>query len=166
MKLDFLYGVCMGGKYYRDVSRLQALREGLETIKEAVGADVYLLGCGCPLQAGLGLVEAMRIGLDTGSPIFRAVPLLGRLVNTFCYRQARRNISARSFLHQRWWNNDPDCLLVSDKQQLHPVEREAFVSLLVMTGGQIFLGDSLKNITEEQVEKYLRALFSFKDKAL
>ena len=35
-----------------------------------------------------------------------------------------------------------------------------------MTGGQIFLGDSLKNITEEQVEKYLRALFSFKDKAL
>ena len=37
---------------------------GMEAIREAVGPDVTLLGCGAPFGPMLGLVEAMRIGPD------------------------------------------------------------------------------------------------------
>lgn len=160
LKVDFLYQACMGGVYHRSMSRLQALREGLRVVREAAGATAYLLGCGCPLEAGVGLVDAMRIGLDTGQPLTRRIPVLGGLINSFSYRQARRNILARSFMHQKWWNNDPDCILVSAGQHLPEVEIEAMVELVRRVGGQVFVGDSLKELTEERIEKYLRPSLS------
>ena len=159
LKLDFLYGACMGEKYSKNVSRLQALRLGLELIREEAGEDVYILGCGCPIEAGVGIVDAMRIGLDTGSPLTRTIPLVGSLINDFCYRRARQNAEARSFMHEKWWNNDPDCILVAKGQRLHATEKEAMTSMVIRIGGQIFLSDSLKEITDEDIEKYIRPMF-------
>ena len=159
LKLDFLYGACMGEKYSKNVSRLQALRLGLKLIRETAGEDVYILGCGCPIEAGVGIVDAMRIGLDTGSPLTRTIPLIGSLINDFCYRRARQNAEARSFMHAKWWNNDPDCILVAKGQRLHATEKEAMTSMVRRIGGQIFLSDSLKEVTDEDIEKYIRPMF-------
>ena len=33
-------------------------------IREAIGPDAYLLGCGAPILPSVGLVDAMRVGPD------------------------------------------------------------------------------------------------------
>ena len=41
--------------------RGQAYRSGLSLIREVVGPEVYLVGCGAPLLPSVGLVDAMRV---------------------------------------------------------------------------------------------------------
>ena len=60
-KLDFLYGGALPGPRARDVTSVQAYRSGLELIREAVGPDAYLLGCGAPILPSVGLVDGMRV---------------------------------------------------------------------------------------------------------
>ena len=47
-----------------DVSGVEAYRHGLRVIREAIGPDAYLLGCGAPILPSVGLVDAMRVGPD------------------------------------------------------------------------------------------------------
>ncbi|HEV8190975.1 MAG TPA: glycoside hydrolase family 36 protein, partial [Ktedonobacterales bacterium] len=66
LKLDFLASAALPGhRYDVHMSRMRALRAGLELIREIVGNDVYILACGCPLLSGVGIVDAMRIGPDS-----------------------------------------------------------------------------------------------------
>ena len=44
-------------------------------MREAAGEDVTLLGCGCPLGAAVGHVDAMRASADAGPSWLPALPL-------------------------------------------------------------------------------------------
>lgn len=48
LKIDFLYAACLegNGKYDLSMSRAQAMDLALQTIRNAAGPDVYLIGCG------------------------------------------------------------------------------------------------------------------------
>jgi alpha-galactosidase len=94
LKLDFLYGGALGGA--------AAYRSGLELIREVVGPDVHLVGCGAPLLPSVGLVDAMRVSPDTfheggedGSTGLRGLMPL----------------AARAWQQGRLWVNDPDCVV-------------------------------------------------------
>ncbi len=107
-KIDFVYaGALEGERADRSVHGVEAYRRGLRLIRDAIGADAYLLGCGAPILASVGLVDAMRVSPDTAphyepedgdlsQPSQRAAALTGR---------------ARAWQHGRFWANDPDCLL-------------------------------------------------------
>ncbi len=73
-KLDFLYTAAQpGNRHDAKMTRAQALRRGLEIIRETVG-EKTILGCGAPLAPSVGVVDAMRIGPDvaiTWEPIFK-----------------------------------------------------------------------------------------------
>ena len=65
LKLDFLYAAALKGEYRDNTkTRAQVMRMGMEALREAVGQQVTLLGCGAPLGSMIGFVEAMRIGQD------------------------------------------------------------------------------------------------------
>lgn len=64
LKLDFLYAAALPGKRYKNENREDAYREALRVIREAVGEDIYILACGAPIIASLGLVDGLRIGPD------------------------------------------------------------------------------------------------------
>lgn len=68
LKIDFLYAACLegSGKYDLSMSRAQAMHIALHTIREAAGRSVFLIGCGCPIANGIGIVDAMRVSADTG----------------------------------------------------------------------------------------------------
>jgi alpha-galactosidase len=68
LKIDFLYAACLegNGKFDPSMSRAQAMHLALQTIRDAAGADVFLIGCGCPIASGIGFVDAMRVSADTG----------------------------------------------------------------------------------------------------
>ena len=64
LKLDFLYAAALPGvRHDAGATRAQALRRGLQAIRDGAG-DAFLLGCGCPFGPAVGLVDGMRIGLD------------------------------------------------------------------------------------------------------
>jgi alpha-galactosidase len=67
LKLDFLYGAALPGVRHLDLPRETAYRNGLKIIREAMGADAYLLSCGAPILPSLGLCDAMRIGPDVAA---------------------------------------------------------------------------------------------------
>jgi alpha-galactosidase len=64
LKLDFLYGGALKGKRHNDMPREAAYRESLRVMRDAMGADAFLLTCGTPILPALGLCDAMRIGPD------------------------------------------------------------------------------------------------------
>lgn len=66
VKLDFLYAGALSGIRHNAMPREQAFRQGLATIREALG-DAYLLTCGTPIIPSLGLCDGMRIGPDVAA---------------------------------------------------------------------------------------------------
>ena len=65
LKLDFLYAAAAEGiRHHPEMTRAETLRRGLEAIRRGAGAGTFILGCGCPLGAAVGIVDGMRIGPD------------------------------------------------------------------------------------------------------
>ncbi|HET6563380.1 MAG TPA: alpha-galactosidase, partial [Marmoricola sp.] len=102
LKLDFLYGGAVPGRRREDVDAVGAYRAGLGLVREVVGPDVYLVGCGAPILPSVGLVDAMRVSPDTfheggedGSTGLRGLMPL----------------AARAWQQGRLWVNDPDCVV-------------------------------------------------------
>jgi alpha-galactosidase len=67
LKLDFLYGAALPGKRHEHVPREAALRRALRVMREAMGPDAFLLGCGVPILPALGICDALRVGPDVWS---------------------------------------------------------------------------------------------------
>ena len=102
LKLDFLYAGAVPGRRHDDVHATAAYRSGLALVREVVGPDVHLVGCGAPLLPSVGLVDAMRVSPDTfheggedGSTGLRGLMPL----------------AARAWQQGRLWVNDPDCVV-------------------------------------------------------
>jgi len=106
-KVDFLFAAAMDGARSRRVTPIQAYREGLDVIRQAAGSS-FILGCGAPLLPSIGFVDGMRVGEDT-APFWK--PDMSSIQGPNAY-YALRNPILRSFMHKKWWLNDPDCLLL------------------------------------------------------
>jgi alpha-galactosidase len=106
-KIDFIYAGALYGKRYADVSPIEAYREALRLIRDAIGPDAYLLGCGAPQLPSIGLVDAMRVSPDI-APSFE--PPEGD-ISMPGQRGAVLNGVSRAFQHGRFWVNDPDCIV-------------------------------------------------------
>ena len=108
-KIDYLFAASVPGRRHdATATRASSLRRGLEIIREAVGDDAFLLGCGAPQVACVGLLGGMRIGPDV-APYWtpKEVDL-----STPSQLNALRNSIARAPFHNRLWLNDPDCLMI------------------------------------------------------
>ena len=156
LKLDFLYAAALNGQYFDDTkTRAQVLRLGMETIRATAGDDTELLGCGVPLGSALGLVDSMRIGADVCGSwkpsyfkmncLFKNEPHMPSAENSI------NNIITRSFLHNRWWVNDPDCLLVREDSDLSLVEIQSLATVIALTGGAVLLSDNLTTLSKDRL---------------
>jgi alpha-galactosidase len=162
LKLDFLYAGALPGRFKDPTkTRAQVLRAGLEAVRAAAGKETYLLGCGCPLGPAIGLVDAMRIGPDVdqhwepsykgGMWFFKNEPDMPSA------RNAIHNSLARAQLQQRWWINDPDCLLLSSRTSsqgppaLTLPEIQSLATVIAMTGGPVLLSDNLPELPPERL---------------
>ena len=122
LKFDFLFAGAMPGTRQKRVTPIQAYREGMRIIRRAAGGD-FVLGCGAPLLPSAGLVDGMRIGEDT-APYWKTKPSGFQGPNAYF---ALKNALMRQFMHRSWWLNDPDCLLLRDREvELAGNERELY----------------------------------------
>ncbi len=139
-KIDFLFAGAMEGERFAAVTPIRAYREGLDVIRRAVGSD-FVLGCGAPLLPSLGRVEGMRVGEDT-APFWN--PALSGIQGPNAYT-ALRNPILRSFMHRRFWLNDPDCLLLRDRDiQLTFREKELYARVCGALDAMLIESDDLE----------------------
>ncbi len=164
LKLDFLASAALlGRRYNAHISRMRALRDGLELIREVVGDEIYILACGSPLLSGVGVVDAMRIGPD-GAPRWlpgsRGVPAVSAdaLVSP-AMQSALRNTLTRAWMHPTLWANDPDCLLLRESEsQLTLDEIRAFATAVALTGGMVLVSDRMAGLTLERLDLLTKLL--------
>lgn len=153
-KIDFLNaGLQAGLRFDRKCSSVEAFRLGLALIREAIGPDAFLLGCGAPLLPCVGVVDAMRISSDVKEAWDD--PVLGFISNGNGHPAAELailNSMTRAHLHGVWWHNDPDCLLVRDtRSSLKVVEIQTLLTVLSLTGGMLLLSDDLTRLKPERL---------------
>lgn len=105
-----------------DKTNIEALRDGTKLVRKAAGPEVFLLGC-CVSQnmrsfgGSFGLLDAMRVGPDTGGDI--GSPHGSRLW----------------FLNGRVWWNDPDCVFVRKNLSM---DRARLNAAWTAISGQLF----------------------------
>jgi alpha-galactosidase len=154
LKLDFLFAAALPGvRHDRGATRAQALRRGLEAIRAGAGDDAFLLGCGCPLQPAVGVVDAMRIGPDVApfwSNWLSRGPLRDR--HGVATKHAIRNTLARAFLHRHWWLNDPDCVMVrAGETRLTGAEVRSLATVIALTDGLLVASDPIDALAPDRL---------------
>jgi alpha-galactosidase len=167
LKLDWLYAAALPGRRHDpQLTRAQALRKGLQAIREGAGEDAFLLGCGCPFGPAVGIVDGMRIGPDVAPhwyPDPFHLPIVRRLVRREMSLPAARNNVRHtlnlSALHRHWWWNDPDCLLARGVDtRLTPEEVRSLVSVIGLSGGMVVDSDDLTRLSPER-QRWTSAIF-------
>ena len=146
VKLDFLYTGALPGRRHEDVTPVAAYRRGLALLREALGNDTYLLGCGAPLLASVGLVDAMRVSADVLNPDDDG-PGHSRL-------RGEQAIVSRAWQHGRFWVNDPDCLVARPGFGL----RHRWADLIDVFGGLRSASDRLEDLDDWGVRTTRRLL--------
>jgi alpha-galactosidase len=137
-KIDFIYAAALDGGRYEDVPAVEAYRRGVRLVRDAIGPDAYLLGCGAPILPSVGLVDAMRVSPDTGP---RYDPPTGDLSQP-SVRAAMLSGAARAFQHGRFWVNDPDCLLARPQVE----RRQEWAAHVARYGGLRGSSDRLRDL--------------------
>lgn len=134
-KLDFLYaGVLRGGRS-ADVTGIQAMREGLQRIRDAAGPNAIINACGAPTLPVIGIADSLRIGPDTAFEGFD--------LNWSAIAAAARNLATRAHLFPLVW-------LDADQAQLRPPyttdEARAAALTAALAGPAYALGDDLTTL--------------------
>jgi len=145
-KIDFCYAAALPGVRFcsRIATRAQALRAGLEAVREGIGPDAFLVGCGCPLAQAVGVVDAMRVSPDVATHWEPRASLPGLEETAVAARNAVRASVLRAPLHRRLWVNDPDCLLLRPSATgLTPEQRTQLAAMIGGTGGFTVVSDDL-----------------------
>lgn len=142
-KLDANYwGAIHGGVHYdKNATRIEAYRRGMEAIRKGAG-DAFLLGCNHPIWPSLGLVHGSRSSMDI-SRDWQSFKHIGR-----------ENL-LRGWQNGRLWWNDPDCLVLLNEDEQHPVPENEFIyhaTAVYATGGMLLSGDDLTKITTAKLD--------------
>jgi alpha-galactosidase len=156
LKIDFVYAAALRGRRYdQNATGIQAYRRGLRIIRETAG-DSFVLGCGAPFAPSVGLVDGMRIGPDVAS-FWQSEH--GGKGSAPALENALRSTLAHWWMHRRLWVNDPDCLLLRQRDShLTLPEVQSWASLVALSGGMILLSDDLSQLEPEREEIIWRVL--------
>jgi len=126
-----------------DKTNIEALRDGARLVRKTAGPEVFLLGC-CVSQnmrsfgGSFGLLDAMRVGPDTGGDI-------GSLHGSRLW-----------FLNGRVWWNDPDCVFVRTKMH---IDRARLNAGWTAIAGQLFyISDWLPDAPTDRLDIIKRCI--------
>ncbi|HML24185.1 MAG TPA: alpha-galactosidase [Aggregatilinea sp.] len=123
------------------LTRIEIWRQVAEMIREEIG-DATWLGCGCPLWASVGLVDAVRIGRDVGV----------QWAGNQSAQSMLRDQATRSFGGGILWQTDPDCILLRERfHHLTDAEVRALAIYAGMSGGLIMTSDALDELSEDRL---------------
>ncbi|MEY2452073.1 MAG: alpha-galactosidase [Acidimicrobiaceae bacterium] len=154
LKLDFTYAPGLAGSYVDpSITPDERVRAGFDAIRRGAGEDTFLLGCGAPLGAAIGLVDGMRIGPDVAPwwelPDDHPFPP-GYKATSPATANALRATEARQFMHRHLWLNDPDCVMLrTTHTDLTPDEVRRWALAVGDSGGMVLVSDDLSLLDDD-----------------
>ena len=152
-KFDFTWGIADNAPNacYHDpktVKGAATYREGLQTVLDSVGND-YVYWCSNPTNLGFGLGATSMTACDIGNPGFsRARKVEGRTEDLGYFRTCATTILSRWFLHKRLLLLNPDVVEVGPPGTFE--EARIRLTLVALSGGQVFLGDDLTKLSDKR----------------
>jgi hypothetical protein len=152
-KTDFMY---FGSEYGPDqarwhqsgLSRMAVWMRMARLIREEIGESVWL-GCGGPIWAPIGLMDAVRIGRDVG------VSWKGN----HSAESLLRDQTSRNFANGILWQADPDCILLRSRfHELTDGEVRSLALFAGLSGGLLMTSDQLDEVSEERRQLLARLI--------
>lgn len=142
-------GLPFGVRSDSNITSVEAYRQGMEVIWEAVGRDTFLLGCNAPMFPSLGVVSGMRTTMDISRQIG-------------CVKALSQQGFFRNWMNNKLWINDPDCLVQCDlsknlfRKKLKNSSMYRYNAAYIRaSGGMVLSGDKLFSLNN-----YDRRIFS------
>lgn len=138
LKIDFIGATLIPNdntKYKKadaSITTVQAYREAIQLIRNTVGEETYILGCGAPITNSVGLFDGMRIGHDISSWYF--VNWKDSVKRDFGFLSVKLGANQtiwRNWMQRKFWQNDPDCMVVRDYGS--PFEKQRHAQLFPWT---------------------------------
>ncbi|MDP2895866.1 MAG: alpha-galactosidase [bacterium] len=115
----------------------QAVRSALQAMRHGIREGAFLLGIGTAPPASLGLVETQGTARDVDATRWQTVR-----------ESALKAAALRYHLNRNLWVNDPGYLVIGKPATLS--QSRAWASLIALTGGCVFVGDSLLSLSEHK----------------
>ncbi len=161
VKLDFLYSQCIQPRNGK--TRGEIMCDGVDLLREACG-DKWILGCGVPIGACMGIFDACRISCDANKE------WNGSIMNKFkinaeipSSQNAIINTVFRNHLDGRAFCNDPDVFFLRDINIGYNMEQKLFHGKInSICGNVLFVSDNAGDFDDERIE-YLKAFFKAGD---
>lgn len=151
---DFMYPVCLSEKFSKPVTRAQALREGVQLIRDTVG-NLKLKSCITQLSPMVGLIDYVRTGIDTLNPFVCAIPVVDKMVNNFMLEKNIQESELRLFLNGIVWNADPDMLIFRDGTGIDEEIISRHKKLAKENKMSLWFGDSVFKMNNQTKSKLL-----------
>ena len=164
VKLDFLYSQCI---YPRNGKcRGEIMRDAMLFLRELVG-DKLLLGCGVPMSACFGLVDACRISCDVDltykGKIYNFLEVSPEILSA---QSAINNSIFRRHLNGRVFMNDPDVFFLrNDNIKFTEEQKLLLAKINNLCGNVLFVSDNAGDYDEKQMA-YLRKFFRKTDEKI
>lgn len=161
LKLDFLYAGALDGVTYNSrISPAQRYTQAIQMIRNTVGKNTFLLGCGAPMFPSAGVFDGMRVSCDV-TPFWGVQRLRQWLSDrhALCTEKALINGLYRSFMHRNFWLNDPDCLIIrKDKNKMTYDQTILMASVMGLSGGMLLISDNLSTLDTERMPLFHKAV--------
>lgn len=149
VKLDFLYSEAMQPRNGK--TRGQIMCEAMEFLRECVGDEKLILGCGVPLGPSFGIVDACRISCDVDlkykGKFYNAMGINLEIPSA---QNAINNSIMRRHLNGRVFCNDPDVFFLRDVNLKFSKEQKLLLGKINnLCGNILFVSDNAGDYDEE-----------------
>ncbi len=158
-KIDFMYPVCLASNFAKPVTRAQALRIGVEHIKNVLGSECTVLTGITQIAPVVGLADFVRTGIDTLNPFVCGIPGISTVVNEFMLEKNIEETKARLFLNGKVWRGDPDVLVFRQGTGLNPETIQKHKKLVKDNNLSLWVGDSVARMdvnTQKDLVQFFR----------
>ncbi len=170
VKLDFLYSQCIEPRNGK--TRGEIMCDGVDLLREACG-DKWILGCGVPIGACMGIFDACRISCDAsknwkfklekGIDVNALVASIRINCENPSSQNAIINTVFRNHLDGRAFCNDPDVFFLRDININYTWEQKVLHGKInSVCGNVLFVSDNAGDFDDERIG-YLKEFFKDKD---
>lgn len=170
VKLDFLYSQCIEPRNGK--TRGEIMCDGVELLREACG-DKWILGCGVPIGACMGVFDACRISCDAsknwkfklekGIDVNALVASIRINCENPSSQNAIINTVFRNHLDGRAFCNDPDVFFLRDININYTWDQKLLHGKInSVCGNVLFVSDNAGDFDDERIS-YLKEFFKDKD---
>ena len=151
VKLDFLYSECMFPRNGK--SRGTIMCEAMEFLRECCG-EKLILGCGVPLGAAFGKVDACRISCDVdlsyAGKIYNKLHVNNEIMSA---QNAMNNSIFRRQLNGRVFTNDPDVFFFRYSNLKFDMDQKVLLGFVNhICGDVLFVSDNMEEYYDDDIK--------------